>query len=390
MPPAASFTRTLAQTAETLIIALAGGDSVHAARLSRRTDFRLGAGGGHGSAARASGARAGAAGTGRLCADRYPARRRRDPADGERFYRLAGEHRAGDGGRDLHDARDRNLSAHGAWLGPAFGIAGRKPGLDGAGHRAFDRARRQPAADRDRADHAGVAADHRNTRRAGGCSGWWRRRFRSRADRPAARRLPRLALLVAVSCDDRGRSFGACDFRRAFCSAPWSGRDCCTALGVVQAVLPWWIGSASVLVLGAHGRLALCQSDVPPARRAISARPSVRSRCRFRSRRFFVLIVAYFFPVPVRQYRGGVFAGRAGHDDGAGARAASRPGLRGGASRGAFCRHLVLRSRLGRGRSRERRSAIERGGPQPPSLRAKRSNPVCGEAWIASSLCSSR
>lgn len=62
-------------------------------------------------------------------------------------------------------------------------------------------------------------------------------------DRPAARRFPRSRF--SSRCPVRPRSSsGACAFRRDYCSAPWSGRDCCTALGSCKRRCPG--GSAAL------------------------------------------------------------------------------------------------------------------------------------------------
>ena len=96
--------------------------------------------------------------------------------------------------------------------------------------------------------------------------------------------------------------------------------------GLVQAVLPWWIGSAAVIVLGAvvgsrfaNTTLRLIVSYLGAAFGSFAVSLSVAT--------LFALIVGAFLSVPDRQRRRRVFARRAGHDDGAGARAASRSGL---------------------------------------------------------------
>ena len=83
-----------------------------------------------------------------------------------------------------------------------------------------------------------------------------------------------------------------------------------------------------------------------------------------------------FLPVPDRQYRGGVCAGRAGHHDGAGAGTASRPGLRGGASRGAVRRHRIFDRgcgapgrRAGKALSPKRYAPFDRSTPAKAGIR---------------------
>ena len=156
---------------------------------------------------------------------------------------------------------------------------------------------------------------------------------------PGGSSLAEIALLIAVSCVTAivlwrlrfpaGLLFGA---------MVGSGR--CTASAVAS-------GAALVdrqrFGAGARraGRLALRQSNGPAARRLSRRRLRLIRRVGF-GRHALCADRGVFLSVPDRQYRRCVFAGRAGHDDGARARAASRPGLRSGASRRALCRHRVL------------------------------------------------
>ena len=107
--------------------------------------------------------------------------------------------------------------------------------------------------------------------------------------------------------------------------------------GRVHGVLPWWIGSAAILLLGAlvGSRFAtttprMLASYLGAAFGSFAVSALGRRRvCPDRGVRFFV---------PDRQRDGGVFAGGAGHDDGAFAGAAPRPDLCRGPSRRALYR----------------------------------------------------
>ena len=88
------------------------------------------------------------------------------------------------------------------------------------------------------------------------------------------------------------------DFRAVLCSAPWPDRRILHGTGLVQAVLPWWIGSAAVVVLGAvvGSRFAntsprLIVSYLGAAFGSFAVSLSVAT--------VFVLIVAHFFPFPI-------------------------------------------------------------------------------------------
>jgi membrane AbrB-like protein len=179
--------------------------------------------------------------------------------------------------------------------------------------------------------------------------------------------LAEIALLAAVSCAT-AIVFWRLRFPAGLLFGAMVGSGLLHGFGLVQAVLRWWIGSASVLVLGA-GRLALCQSDIPAARRLSGRRLRIicgvaLGRHALRADR------GLFLSLSDRQYRRGVLTRGAGHDDGAGARAASRPGLRGGASRGAFRRHRVL-DRLRGPRDRAGREARLTVIPGRPADRAR-------------------
>jgi hypothetical protein len=110
--------------------------------------------------------------------------------------------------------------------------------------------------------------------------------------------------------------------------------------GYIHAVLPWWIGSSSVIVLG----------GVVGSR---FANTSFRMLVGFLGAAFGSFAVSNgggdvfradrgaVFPIPDRQYRHRVCTRRAGYDDGSGAGAASRPGLcRGASSRAFSCCYL--------------------------------------------------
>ena len=100
-------------------------------------------------------------------------------------------------------------------------------------------------------------------------------------------------------------------------------------------VLPWWIGSASVITLGAlvgsrfaNTTLRMLVGYLGAALGSFAVAMAVAT--------LFILIVAHLFAFPDRQYRHRVLARRAGYDDGARAGAASRSGLCRRASPGAF------------------------------------------------------
>ena len=128
------------------------------------------------------------------------------------------------------------------------------------------------------------------------CSAWWRRRYRSRAGRRVALRSARSP--SSLRCRPRPPSrFGGCDFSRP--SVRRDGRiRVLHGTGLVQAVLPWWIASASVLVLGAlvGSRFTtitfrLLVGYLGAAFGSFAVSLSVATA--------FVLIVAHFFPFPI-------------------------------------------------------------------------------------------
>ena len=114
---------------------------------------------------------------------------------------------------------------------------------------------------------------------------------------PGGSSLAEIALLIAVSCVTAivlwrlrfpaGLLFGA-----------MVGSGLLHGFGLVQAALPWWIGSASVLVLGAlvgsrfaNQTVRLLAGYLGAAFGSFAVSVSVAT--------LFVLIVAYFFPFPI-------------------------------------------------------------------------------------------
>ena len=114
---------------------------------------------------------------------------------------------------------------------------------------------------------------------------------------PGGSSLPEIALLIAVSCATAiilwrlrfpaGLLFGA-----------MVGSGLLHGFGLVQAALPWWIGSASVLALGAlvgsrfaNQTVRLLAGYLGAAFGSFAVSVSVAT--------LFVLIVAYFFPFPI-------------------------------------------------------------------------------------------
>jgi hypothetical protein len=114
---------------------------------------------------------------------------------------------------------------------------------------------------------------------------------------PGGSSLAEIALLIAVSCVTAivlwrlrfpaGLLFGA-----------MVGSALLHGFGLVQAALPWWIGSASVLVLGAlvgsrfaNQTVRLLAGYLGAAFGSFAVSVSVAT--------LFVLIVAYFFPFPI-------------------------------------------------------------------------------------------
>jgi len=126
--------------------------------------------------------------------------------------------------------------------------------------------------------------------------------------------LPELALLVAVSCAT-AIVFWRLRFPAGLLFGAMVGSGLMHGFGVLQVLLPWLGRQRGSAGARRAGRLALCQSNIPAARRV--------------SGRGFRLICGIdlgghavradrgpFVSLPVRQYSGGVFAGRAGHHDG--------------------------------------------------------------------------
>ena len=117
----------------------------------------------------------------------------------------------------------------------------------------------------------------------------------ARADAGTAS-LPELALLVAVSCAT-AIVFWRLRFPAGLLFGAMVGSGLLHGFGVLQAVLPWWVGSAAVLVLGAlvgsrfeNQTFRLLTSYLGAAFGSFAVSNSVAT--------LFVLIVAYLFPFP--------------------------------------------------------------------------------------------
>ena len=137
--------------------------------------------------------------------------------------------------------------------------------------------------------------------------------------------------------------------------------------GLIHAVLPWWIGSSAVVVLGGVVGSRFANTTLRDAGRL--SRRRVRLICGvdgggdvLRADR------GAFLSVSDRQHRHRVCAWRAGHDDGAGARAAPRSGLCRRPSSGALSRGHFLggHRRAPHGAAKIRRRAIGSGGDSWP------------------------
>jgi len=117
----------------------------------------------------------------------------------------------------------------------------------------------------------------------------------ARADAGTAS-LPELALLVAVSCAT-AIVFWRLRFPAGLLFGAMVGSGLLHGFGVLEAVLPWWVGSAAVLVLGAlvgsrfeNQTFRLLTSYLGAAFGSFAVSISVAT--------LFVLIVAYLFPFP--------------------------------------------------------------------------------------------
>ena len=137
--------------------------------------------------------------------------------------------------------------------------------------------------------------------------------------------LPEMLVVVAVSVA-AGIAMARIRFPGGLLFGAMAGSAILHGTGLAQAVLPWWIGSASVVVLGAvvGSRFAntsprLIVSYLGAAFGSFAVSLSIAT--------LFALIAAHFFPFPDRERRRCLLTRRAGHDDGAGARAPSRSGL---------------------------------------------------------------
>jgi uncharacterized protein len=113
---------------------------------------------------------------------------------------------------------------------------------------------------------------------------------------PGGSSLAEMALLVVVSATTAG-IFYRLRFPAGLLFGAMVGSGLLHGFGLVQAALPWWIGSASVLVLGslvgsrfANQSFRLLAGYLGAAFGSFAVSLSVAS-C-------FVLIVAYFFPFP--------------------------------------------------------------------------------------------
>ena len=107
--------------------------------------------------------------------------------------------------------------------------------------------------------------------------------------------------------------------------------------GLIDAALPWWLGSSAVVVLGAlvgsrfaNTSLRMLVSYLGAALGSFAVAMAVAT--------LFIAIVVHLFGFPIANVVIAFRAGRAGYHDGAGAGAASRSGLRRRASLGAFSR----------------------------------------------------
>ena len=114
---------------------------------------------------------------------------------------------------------------------------------------------------------------------------------------PGGSSLAEIALVIAVSCAT-AIVFWRLQFPAGLLFGAMVGSGVLHGFGLVQAVLPWWIGSASVLVLGAlvgsrfvNQTFRLLVGYLGAAFGSFAVSVSVAT--------FFVLIVAHFFPFPI-------------------------------------------------------------------------------------------
>jgi uncharacterized protein len=114
---------------------------------------------------------------------------------------------------------------------------------------------------------------------------------------PGGSSLAEIALLVAVSCAT-ATVFWRLHFPAGLLFGAMVGSGLLHGFGLVQAALPWWIGSASVLVLGAlvgsrfvNQTFRLLAGCLGAAFGSFAVSLSVAT--------LFVLIVAYFFPFSI-------------------------------------------------------------------------------------------
>ena len=137
--------------------------------------------------------------------------------------------------------------------------------------------------------------------------------------------LPEMLVVVAVSVA-AGIAMARIRFPGGLLFGAMAGSAILHGTGLAQAVLPWWIGSASVVVLGAvvGSRFAntsprLIVSYLGAAFGSFAVSLSIATIVRADR--------GAFLSVPDRERRRCFLTGRTGYDDGAGARTPSRSGL---------------------------------------------------------------
>ena len=144
--------------------------------------------------------------------------------------------------------RHRLLPAVRARLGAALRAARRQPRLDGAGHGAVGGVQRRPARHRRRAGDAGAADRDRPAGGAGAARARTvdpappepRRRRRSANSPSCSSVSTAVAAILQRVRFPGGLLFGALAARRS-----------CTAPACSPRTLPWWLGSAAIVTLGA-------------------------------------------------------------------------------------------------------------------------------------------
>ena len=295
-------------------------------------------------------------------AGRDLARRRGHAGDAQGHRDMAAQHRRA-GGRDrLHDLGERRPICGLCTAGMRFPRCSARARAALAQVMALSiEYGARPARHRGRADHSRGAA-HRRTAGGTGAVRIGGARPRRPRRRPAARwrnsrsssrsrRSPRIATLWFRL--PGGLLFGA-----------MIGSGVLHGAGFIDAVLPWWAASAAVDRAWRHRRRALRQH--PSARAGELHGRGVRlvrgggviAAC-------FALAVASVLSIRVAGSRRRVLTRRAGHHDGARARAASRPGVRRGASRGAFPGGVAVGAAARAAASRRRAAAPARPADAP-------------------------